>query len=73
MYSDTGLGELQTIMLNDQCSVTDMETRFSQFESSLNQVKENNQKLEESKRNMDKTEGDLPTKVNRLENEMKLS
>ena len=40
LCGETGLDELKAIMLNVQTSVSNMETRFNQFETSLSQVKE---------------------------------
>ena len=70
---ETGLEELKSIMPNVQASVSNMEMRFNQFETSLSQVKESNKRLEDNQIEMNSTVNKLTTKVTTLEAELKLS
>ena len=70
---ETGIEELKSIMLNVQATVSNMESRFNQFESSLTQVKESNKRLEDNQREMNTTVNNLTSKVTKLESELKQS
>ena len=55
LRGETGLEELKSIMLNVQASVSNIEMRFNQFETSLSQVKESNKRLEDNQIEMNST------------------
>ena len=60
-------------MLSVQSSVKNMETRFSQFEKSLEDVKESNRKLVESQREINDNVKELTDRVEKLETDSKSS
>ena len=70
---DMDFSELKTIMLSVQSSIKNMETRFSQFEKSLEDVKESNRKLVESQTEINDNVKELTDRVEKLETDLKSS
>ena len=67
------ISELKQIMIDVQNSVKSMEGRFAQFENSLKEVQETNNKLIESNNQISEDVGNLNKKVAKLESDLKVS
>ena len=73
LQADADISELKQIMLDVQNSVRNMESRFTQVESSLKEVKETSNRLVDSNKKISVEVSSLNKKITKLESDLKAS